>query len=141
MRNVSSDDEPPAICRAIDVALESAFAADHRFTNRYLAGELGVSEAAVGRWRRATEPTREQLAALERALNKPLGYLSRRAGYVADDPTAGPATTEDAIANDDRINEQYRGILLAVLERAVTDSAAERAARTAWTRSKRARGR
>lgn len=141
MRNAATmrdtQDERPAICTAIDAALDDLFTVNHRFTNSYVAELLGTSGAAVGRWRRINEPTRDQLAALERAIGKPLGYISRLAGYVEDYETdVDVVTTEYAIEHDTRISDTYREILLGVLNQAIVGTRAERRRQAEWSKRK-----
>lgn len=138
MRNVATSTEPdaPRICVAIDAAINDAFIVDKRFTNRYLAEQLGTSNVAVGRWRRTSEPTRDQLAELERLLDRPLGYISRLAGYIEDLPDVKTVTTELAIASDTRINDTYRKIILGILDQAITDTKRDRKQQAEWNKRK-----
>jgi hypothetical protein len=122
--------DPPRICQAIDTALNEAHSSDPRFTNNYIASLLGVSGAAVGRWRHISEPTRDQLAALETAIGRPLGYCLRLAGYAADFPDMNSLTLEHLIENDHRISDRYRRILLGFLELAIDESRAQRQSQT-----------
>src|SRR3954464_2010463 len=117
-------EDRPAICEAIDYALAEAARADPGLTNQFIAQALGVSGAAVGRWRTTIEPTRDQQAALEHAIHKPLGYCSRLAGYVADEPTDKPRL-ERALDMDTRISDTYREIVRAVIVQAIAGTKSE----------------
>lgn len=135
MPNVSSgkgrrEPDVPAICPAIDTVIEES-----GFTNRSIATELGTSEAAVGRWRMNAEPTRDQLAALERFLGLRLGHISKLAGYFED------VDADDllAIIHGTHLfsDNGPRRIVLRVVEEMIDETKEERKKQANWR--KRAR--
>ena len=102
---------------AIGDAIRAAYRG--RLTQTELAKKLGVAQNTVSRWSTGdASPSFDDLAALERACNLPLGWVLRAAGYVTETKTAA-----DAIAADPNIDSPRRELLLATYRAAVTQSA------------------
>jgi len=90
-----------------------------RLTQTELAKRLGVAQNTISRWSTGdASPSFDDLAALERACNLPLGWVLRSAGYVTETKTAA-----DAIAADANIDAPRRELLLATYRAAVSQSA------------------
>lgn len=141
MRPVSSVEPlPPPISVAINKAIEEVYSTNPRYTNRYIADALGVSEQAIGRWRSSAEPTRDQLADLERLLDRHLGYISKLAGYFEDGPTVPrlPAP-EQSVLLDQEYSESDKTMLVAILKQVRTTRRAENKRQAEWNRLKRNR--
>lgn len=96
----------PPMCRAIREAREAA-----GWTIKRLSDELGVEINQVsGRWEKDREPSLPNIRRIEDALGLRRGYLLRSAGYVED-----ITTTEDAIANDQRLTPMQRDLVMGAL--------------------------
>lgn len=90
---------------------------DDNVSGSELARRVGVSQSAVSKWLAGGAIDPDNVFAVERALNRKPGSLSRLMGYLPLDavPTLTP---EDAIAADATLSADTRGDLLAILERA-----------------------
>ncbi|GDX30462.1 hypothetical protein LBMAG14_09380 [Actinomycetes bacterium] len=116
---------------AIGDAIRAAYRG--RLTQTELAKKLGVAQNTVSRWSTGdASPSFDDLAALERACNLPLGWVLRAAGYVTETKTAA-----DAIAADPNIDSPRRELLLATYRAAVAQSAKTSSAVAASNSSKR----
>lgn len=116
---------------AIGNAIRAAYRG--RLTQTELAKKLGVAQNTVSRWSTGdASPSFDDLAALERACNLPLGWVLRAAGYVTETKTAA-----DAIAADPNIDSPRRELLLATYRAAVAQSAKTSSAVAASNSSKR----
>jgi hypothetical protein len=121
-------EERPPICVAIDEAIEEA-----GLSNASVARAIGTSEQNVGRWRNNKQPSRETVADIEvNALEKPLGYVSRLAGYVAE---LTPDELLKVIEDTSLLSDGYRRIVLRSVEEAIVASAEERAEQAAWRKT------
>jgi transcriptional regulator with XRE-family HTH domain len=101
---------------AIDMAIAGVL------SQRRLAGILDVNPSTVSRWIAGEYlPTLDDIAAVEQACNRPLGWILHLAGYVED-----VTTVEQAVAMDSRLTDSARQALLDAYEGAVAASQAER---------------
>lgn len=132
MRTVTTP-EVPRICVVLDAVLAEAEKAGG-FSNRKLAKAIGVSDAAVGRWRKGAEPSRDHLLAVERYLKKRPGYIADLAGYNEPDEATDIPTL---IRRSNRYSESWRRVLLRVEAEAAQGTQEERAEQAAWTRRRR----
>lgn len=101
---------------AFAAALETILR-DDGISGSELARRVGVSQSAVSKWLAGGAIEPENVFAVERALGKQGGELSRLMGYLPLDAVA-TLTPEDAIASDSTLSADTRGDLLAILERA-----------------------
>ena len=94
------------ICEAVKRQREIA-----GVSQRQLADMLGVSQPTIHNWEHDTEPSLDQLAAIEEALGMRAGGLVRAAGYVDE----APPSAEQAIMADRTLAAADRRALLDVL--------------------------
>lgn len=96
-------------------AIRRAYAG--RYTQADLARALGVDQTTVSSWSRGnSRPTLEQLAALEDACDRPLGFVLRLAGFVEDVVDVPGAVAVDPCLDDlgrDVVLNAYRAYLAA----------------------------
>lgn len=133
MRTVTTP-EVPRICVVLDAVLAEAEKAGSGFSNRKLAKAIGVSDAAVGRWRKGAEPSRDHVLAIERYLKKRPGYIAELAGYSEPDESNDIPTL---IRRSNRYSEPYRRVLLRVEAEAALGTQEERANQAAWAKQRR----
>lgn len=95
------------ICEAIKNAREVA-----GLTQRRLAEMLNVTQPTVHAWEVDREPSLDQIAAIEAALELRRGQLLRDAGYVDGDD---PPSPEQVIRSDETLTPEDRRALLDVL--------------------------
>lgn len=94
------------ICDALREAREVA-----GISQRELAEAVGVSQPTIHNWERDTEPSLDQLRAVEAALGLAAGQLARNAGYISGEAL----TPEQAISADGSLRVEDRQALLSVL--------------------------
>lgn len=116
-----------------NAAIDAMIAESGR-TNKELAETIGVSEAAVGRWRRANRPTDDQLFALEQACERQPGYVLRAAGFIVDTNTADLL---DLIRNTPQLTDTVKAFVLPMMSQAIKSSASERKEQERWRRRRR----
>lgn len=117
MRNGSSQDKP-RICEAIDTAITES-----GLSGRAVANELGVPEVNLSRWRKSTVPDREIVVEIEAIIERPLGYISRLAGYVED------VDTDDLIAvveQSPQLNDIARQLVIRLVREMIEWTAEQR---------------
>lgn len=109
MRYVSSDNDAtsPSICAALDAVITET-----ALTNKAVGEAVGVSEQTVSRWRKFTEPSFSQIAAIEQVAHKWPGYVAEMAGYYKKPE---PATAVDAVKNDPELNGFWRGMIITLI--------------------------
>jgi transcriptional regulator with XRE-family HTH domain len=89
-----------------------------RYVQTELAARLGVGQNTVSRWSTgAATPSLDDLVRIEEVCDLPRGYILRRAGYVSSE-----LTVPDLIAEDPRLDQERRSILLAAYRAAVRQS-------------------
>jgi transcriptional regulator with XRE-family HTH domain len=95
-----------------DVSLGAAIrTARGRTTQQQLAELLGTDQTRVSKWENnAHRPSLEEIAAIEAALGRPLGYILIRAGLVEL-----PRSLEDSIDVDPRLDDRARAALRGAL--------------------------
>ncbi len=110
---------PPPICSAVRSAVRSS-----GLTQEALAARMGEKQQTISGWMLTREPRLNDISRIEKALDKPGGFLLRAAGYVAD-----PVRTRECLLADPNLVEAHRQLLIASY-----DSAIELARREARTR-------
>lgn len=83
---------------------------------------MGTNDQNIGRWRRNNTPSRDAVAEIERVLGKPLGYVSRLAGYVAE-PSKGIL---DVIKETPLLSDKYKPTMLEAMDHLIKMTAKER---------------
>jgi transcriptional regulator with XRE-family HTH domain len=117
---------------ALAAAIEDCYRG-RGLTQARLAELVGVDQSTISNLKRGVyEPTPSQIAALEKACDRPPGWVLRQAGFVAES-----RTVLDAIAVDPDLDDVWRDSLTASYEVAVKRT---RANRRAEQRNGRGRG-
>lgn len=79
-----------------------------RTTQVELAAKLAKNQSTISKWVRGeNEPTLEEIASLERACDRPAGWILIAGGFVDV-----PSTTSDAINQDPSISDTLRELLM-----------------------------
>jgi transcriptional regulator with XRE-family HTH domain len=91
-----------------------------RLTQAELADELGVTQGTISKWAKLTDdgPPLERLPQIEKSCDRPLGFILRAAGYVAD-----AQTVEEVLRSDHALDEIYVEIVVDAYRAAVARSA------------------
>lgn len=96
---------------------------DVGISQRELARRLGVSQASVSQWLHGQTVPRPGMAVrLEQELGRDPGSLLTALGYVVVDPKGRPVGVPEAVANDPRLGDREREILLSVYRTLVEQS-------------------
>lgn len=120
---------PPRICVAIDQACEES-----GMTNAAIGEALGHPNGVnVGRWRARNEPSRDDLARLEKVLQpqRRLGWINAIAGYNETDEASDLLSMID---DTSLLNEGWRKIVRSVTLEGIQATAEERDEQEAWRR-------
>lgn len=73
-----------------------------RTTQEELAAKLGVGQNTISRWvTGASTPTLDQIRDFELAAGRPVGFVLRHAGYVADGERLEDIVDSDATIDDE----------------------------------------
>lgn len=99
------------IAKAIRAAYEEQGLSQVEVARRMGVDQTRVSRLALGKWKPNHGPEPELLARIEKACERPLGWILRRAGYVDD-----VRTIREAIAMDPELTPGARQALLAFYE-------------------------
>jgi predicted transcriptional regulator len=130
--------ERPRICIVLDAVLTDAERADPTLSNKAIARAIGVSDAAVGRWRKWSEPSRDDVLAIENFIGKTPGHVDRIAGYVKSEPSNHiPTLIRESPDYDESDTEMLLRVELAARQNTQEKRDAKAAQQKNWVRPRR----